>query len=420
MLWLIIPLIVCIALSGFFSASETAFSTMNRVRLKTIEGTKRKKAQLALKLGEDYDKLLMTILLGNNIVNIAGTAIATVFFTGLLMGDGDAGATVSTIVMTIVILIFGEISPKCLAKENAEGVAMALARPLAVVMKILSPLSYLFKEWKKLLSKVTRTQKGDSIIEAELITMVDEARDEGNMDDSESELIRSAIEFGDLDAQGIMTPRVDVTGIEDTATTDEIAEVFRNTAYSRLPVYHEDMDHIIGVLNEKDFNLMTYQGNDNIQEMMKPPVFAPLSVPIPNLLKLLQKEKSHMVILLDEFGGTEGIVTMEDILEELVGEIYDEHDDVDEAISTQEDGSVLFDGGVRLEELLEKYGIGEQFEADTVGGWTAEMLGKIPSAGDSFEYRGLHCEVTGMEKRRVTEVKINGELIEDEDDNDRG
>lgn len=419
-MWLIIPLVVCVVFSGFFSASETAFSTMNHVRLKTIEGEKRKKAQLALKLGEDYDRLLMTILLGNNIVNIAGTAIATVFFTQLLRNDGDAGATVSTIVMTIVILIFGEISPKCLAKEHAEGVAMSLARPLSVIMKILTPLIYLFKEWKKLISRVFKSEKDDSIIEAELITMVDEAREEGDMDDSESELIRSAIEFGNQDAQGIMTPRVDVTGIEDTATVGEIAEIFRQTAYSRLPVYHEDMDHIVGILNEKDFNLMTYQGTEDIQKMMKSPVFAPASVPVNDLLKLLQRTKSHMVVLLDEFGGTEGIVTMEDVLEELVGEIYDEHDDVDEAISLQDDGSVLYDGGVQLEELLEEFGIGEQFDADTVGGWTSEMLGRIPSVGDSFDYHGLHCEVTGMDKRRVTEVKISGELIEDDNEEDRG
>lgn len=419
-MWLIIPLVVCVAMSGFFSASETAFSTMNHVRLKTIEGEKRKNAQLALKLGEDYDKLLMTILLGNNIVNIAGTAIATVFFTQLLQNDGDAGATVSTIVMTIVILIFGEISPKCLAKEHAEGVAMSLARPLSVIMKILTPLIYLFKEWKKLISRVFKSEKDDSIIEAELITMVDEAREEGDMDDSESELIRSAIEFGNQDAQGIMTPRVDVTGIEDTATVGEIAEIFRQTAYSRLPVYHEDMDHVVGILNEKDFNLMTYQGTEDIQKMMKSPVFAPASVPVNDLLKLLQRTKSHMVVLLDEFGGTEGIVTMEDVLEELVGEIYDEHDDVDEAISLQDDGSILYDGGVQLEELLKEFGIGEQFDADTVGGWTSEMLGRIPSVGDSFDYRGLHCEVTGMDKRRVTEVKISGELIEDDNEEDRG
>lgn len=416
MWWLVIPLVVCIALSSFFSASETAFAAMNRVRLKTVEGPHKKKAQLVLKMDEDYDKLLMTILLGNNIVNIAGTAIATLFFTQLLH-NGDVGATVSTVVMTVVILIFGEISPKCLAKEHAEKVAMAVARPLSVIMKILTPVSFLFKEWKKLLGKVFKAPDDESIIEAELITMVDEAHDEGDMDDSESELIRSAIEFGDQDAQGIMTPRVDVTGIEDNTTVEETAEVFRQTAYSRLPVFHEDMDHIVGILNEKDFNLMTYQGKTDIREMMNPPVFAPVTLPVTNLLNLLQETKSHMVVLLDEFGGTEGIVTMEDVLEELVGEIYDEHDDVDETISQREDGSCLFDGGVQLEELLEKYGISEEFDADTVGGWCSEMLGKIPSAGDCFEYRGLHCEVTGMDKRRVTEVTVSGTLNEEDEEN---
>lgn len=392
---------------------------MNRVRLKTTEGPKKKKAQLVLKLDEDYDRVLMTILVGNNIVNIAGAAIATVLFTQLI-GDGDAGATVSTVVMTVIVLIFGEISPKCLAKENAENVAMAVAQPLAVIMKILTPLNFLFKEWKKLLARIIKPPIDENIIEEELITMVDEARDDGNMDDNESELIRSAIEFGNQDAQGIMTPRVDVTGIEDTASTAEAAEIFRQTAYSRLPVYHEDMDHIIGILNEKDFNVMTYQGESDIGKMMKSPVFAPVSVPISNLLKLLQETKSHMVVLLDEFGGTEGIVTMEDVLEELVGEIYDEHDDIDEAISLREDGACQFDGGVQLEELLEKYGFSEEFEADTVGGWASEMLGKIPAVGDSFEYRGLHCEVTEMDKRRVKEVTVSGEPDHENDDEDRG
>ena len=419
MWWMIILLIICVALSGFFSAGETSFSTMNRIRLKTVEGPKKKKAQRALKLVEDYDKLLMTVLLGNNIVNIAGTAIATVLFTQLLQNE-DVGATVSTVVMTVGILIFGEISPKCLTKENPENVAMAIARPLSVAVTVLTPLSFLFKEWKKLLRKIIKPQKDESIIEAELITMVDEAHDEGDMDDSESELIRSAIEFGDQDAQGVMTPRVDVTGIEDTASVEEAAAVFRQTAYSRLPVYHEDMDHIVGILNEKDFYMMTYQGTDNICEIMKTPVFAPASVSVSSLLRLLKETKSHMVVLLDEFGGTEGIVTMEDVLEELVGEIYDEHDDVSETVSFREDGSCVFDGRLQLEVMLEKYGIREQFDADTIGGWASEMLGRIPASGDTFEYRGLRCEVTGMDKRRVTEVTVSGTMTDANNDEDRG
>lgn len=416
-MWLsVAALLLCVCMSAFFSASETAYSSMNKVRLKTIEGHQRAKAQLALKLGEDYDNLLMTILVGNNIVNIAGTAISTVLFTNLL--SGNAGATVSTVVMTVVILIFGEISPKSLAKENAETVAMFAARPLYVIGKILVPLGLFFKMWKKILRKVFRPRDDESIIEAELITMVDEATDEGDMDIGESELIRSAIAFNDRDALDIMTPRVDVTGLEDTATDEEAGELFRMTDYSRLPVFHEDLDHIVGVLNEKDFHKMKHLGESDIRKIMKAPVFAPATLQISKLLKLFQETQTHLVVLLDEYGGTEGIVTMEDVLEQLVGEIYDEHDDVDELISQREDGSCGFDGSIRLEDLLEQYGISDSFEADTVGGWAAEMLKKIPEEGDHFEYHGLHCTVTGMEKRRVTQVTINGQYLSENEGGD--
>lgn len=414
-MWLsLAALLLCVCMSAFFSASETAYSSVNKVRLKTIEGSKRSKAQLALKLSEDYDNLLMTILVGNNIVNIAGTAIATVMFTNLI--NGDAGATVSTVVMTVVILIFGEISPKSLAKENAERVAMFAARPLFIIGKILVPLGLFFRMWKSLLHKVFRPRDDESIIEAELITMVDEATDEGDMDIGESELIRSAIGFNDRDALDIMTPRVDVTGLEDTATDEEAADTFRMTDYSRLPVFHEDLDHIIGVLNEKDFHKMNYLGETDIKKMMKAPVFAPATLQISKLLKLFQETQTHLVVLLDEYGGTEGIVTMEDVLEQLVGEIYDEHDDVDELISQQEDGSCSFDGSIRLEDLLEQYGISNQFDADTVGGWAAEMLKKIPEEGDRFDYYGLNCTVTGMDKRRVTQVTVSGEYAHQNED----
>lgn len=414
-MWLsLAALLLCVCMSAFFSASETAYSSVNKVRLKTIEGSKRSKAQLALKLSEDYDNLLMTILVGNNIVNIAGTAIATVMFTNLI--NGDAGATVSTVVMTVVILIFGEISPKSLAKENAERVAMFAARPLFIIGKILVPLGLFFRMWKSLLHKVFRPRDDESIIEAELITMVDEATDEGDMDIGESELIRSAIGFNDRDALDIMTPRVDVTGLEDTATDAEAADTFRMTDYSRLPVFHEDLDHIIGVLNEKDFHKMNYLGETDIKKMMKAPVFAPATLQISKLLKLFQETQTHLVVLLDEYGGTEGIVTMEDVLEQLVGEIYDEHDDVDELISQQEDGSCSFDGSIRLEDLLEQYGISNQFDADTVGGWAAEMLKKIPEEGDRFDYYGLNCTVTGMDKRRVTQVTVSGEYAHQNED----
>lgn len=418
MAWQVLALILCLGMSAFFSASETAYSAVNKIRLKTVEGPQKKKAETALALAEDYDRLLMAILVGNNIVNIAAASISTLLFTELL--KGNAGATVSTVVMTVLVLIFGEISPKTLAKESPERVAMAFAGSLKILCKVLSPLGLFFKSWKKMLRKIFKKKDNEeSIVEAELMTIVDEARHEGDMDEGEGELIRSAIEFNDQDALSIMTPRVDVTALEDTATPEEAADVFRQTGYSRLPVYHEDMDHITGILHEKDFYKATYDGVRDIRQIMHDPVFAPANLQISKLLKLFQETKSHQVVLLDEYGGTEGIVTMEDVLEELVGEIYDEHDDVDVDVAVMDDGSVIIDGGVQLEELLERYQIPDTFEADTVGGWAAEMLERIPKEGDLFELNGLRCEVVAMDKRRVASIKIVGEYT-DPKQTDRG
>ena len=227
------------------------------------------------------------------------------------------------------------------------------------------------------------------------------------MEHHEGELIRSAIEFNDdRDVLSVLTPRVDVTAIEDTATMDEAAEVFRASGYSRVPVYHEDMDHIVGILNEKDFYLRQHQGVTDITEIMKPPVYAPSTLKLSKLLKLFQAQKTHLIIVLDEFGGTEGIATMEDVLEELVGEIYDEHDDVEQDTLIMDDGSQLVDGSMQLSELLDKLGVEDIYNAETVGGFAAEVLGIIPFVGAEFETDEIRGLVTQMEKRRVTQVRV--------------
>lgn len=403
-MWIMVAaLMLCVALSAFFSCSETAYSALNKVKLKTMQQEGRAKAALALALAEQYDQLLTTILVGNNVVNIAGTSIATVLFTAWL---GNMGPTVSTVVMTLLILLCGEVSPKTLAKESPEAVAMAVAGPLKVLMKLLRPVNSLFVLWRRLLSKVFKPREGESHIEAELMSMVDEAQSEGDMDAHEGELIRSAIEFNDQDVLAIMTPRVDVTALEDTATMEEAADLFRDTAYSRMPVYHEDIDHVVGVLHEKDFYVAQHEGVTEITKIMQAPVYAPSTLKVSKLLKLFQSTKTHMVVVLDEFGGTEGIVTMEDVLEELVGEIYDEHDDVSQELITRTDGSMLVDGSMQLSELLEQLSVEDTYEADTVGGWVSEVLGRIPSVGASFEVPGLQGTVIGMDKRRVTWVRI--------------
>ena len=401
---MLVALIVCVALSAFFSASETAFTSANRVRLKTMSQSGDRRAELALSLAEDYDRLLTTILVGNNIVNIAGTALATVLFTAWV---GRMGPTLSTVVMTVLVLIFGEVSPKTIAKESPEKFAMFAAPALRVMSTVLLPVNALFKSWKRLLSRLFKPDSSGGHIEDELMTLVDEAEHEGDMDEHEGELIRSAIEFNDdRDILSVLTPRVDVTALEDTATVEEAANLFREAGYSRVPVYHEDMDHIVGILHEKDFYLRVYEGCQSITEMMKPPVWAPATLKLQKLLKLFQEEKTHMVIVVDEFGGTEGIATMEDVLEELVGEIYDEHDEEEREIVSLEDGSWLVDGGMQLEELMEIAGVENTYTADTVGGWAAEVMGCIPFVGAAFETDELRGLVTQMEKRRVTRLRV--------------
>lgn len=405
-LWVLTAaLLLCVALSAFFSSAETAFTSANRVKLKTQWQSGSKRAGLALRMAEDYDRLITTILVGNNIVNIAGTALATVLFTALL---GTYGATVSTVVMTVLILVFGEVSPKAIAKESPEKFAISFAPVLNALMMLLMPVNALFIRWKKLLSRVFKPDDSSSPIEAELMTLVDEAQNEGDMDAHEGELIRSAIEFNDdRDVLSILTPRVDVTALEDTSTMEEAALVFRETGYSRIPVYHEDMDHVVGILHEKDFYRMGHDGCTSITDIMKPPVWAPSTLKLTKILKLFQAEKTHIAIVVDEFGGTEGIVTMEDVLEELVGEIYDEHDDVDEELVSMDDGSYLVDGGMQLSELLEMLGVEDVYSADTAGGWAAEVMGCIPFVGAAFETDDLSAKVTQMEKRRVTQLRVS-------------
>ena len=395
-------LVALIGLSAFFSSAETAYSAANHIRLKKLDADGVEGADRALRLLEDYDRLLTTILVGNNIVNIGATAIATVLFTGLV---GDLGATVSTVVMTLLVLVFGEVIPKTLAKQSPERFAIAVAAPLRLTVVLLTPVDRAFALLRRVMAR-RPVQETDIQIEDELKTMVEEAQDEGDMDSHEGELIRSAIEFRELDAVSVMTPRVDITAISDTGTAEEAAELFRSTGYSRLPVYHEDMDHIIGVLHEKDFYAAGHSGCDDIRQIMTPPVFAPAAIGINRLLHLFQSSKTHMIVLLDAYGGTEGVVTMEDVLEELVGEIYDEHDDIDEELKELSPGVYSADGSMRLTELLERFGLPDDFEADTAGGLASEVLGRIPGVGDTFRVGGLLFTVAEMDRRRVTRLTV--------------
>ena len=415
-LWL--ALILCIALSAFFSATETAYSACNRVKLKTVDGPRKEKAQTALSLLEKYDSLITTVLIGNNLVNIVGTAIATLLFTTrILPGQEDLATTIASIMMTVLVLFLGEVGPKTLAKQQPEKFAMSVSHVIRFLVTVLKPLDWLFALWRKLLAKLIKPEQEESQIEDELMTMIDEAQTEGDIEEEEGELIRSAIEFNDQNAADIMTPRVDVTALEDNATIEEAADAFRDTWFSRIPVYHEDLDHIIGILHEKDFYKMTHEGVTDITKIMKEPVFAPATLSISNLLKLFRTSQTHLIVLLDEFGGTDGIVTMEDVLEELVGEIYDEHDEVSEEVVEQEDGTLIVDGNMQLEELLAKFGVeDDEYDADTVGGWASEMLEKVPEVGDSFVLDHHQFTVTEMDGFRVTRMQVTNLPEEQEEE----
>ena len=400
---MIAGLVFLVVMSAYFSATETAFSSLNRVRMKSKADGGNQRAALALELEEDYDRLLSTILIGNNIVNITATTVSTVLFTKLLPVYGP---TVSTVVLTVIILIFGEISPKSLAKENAEDFAMFSAPILRVFIALLRPVNFLFTQWKRLLTKLLRKKAEDGITEEELITMVDQAEDEGGLDQHESQLIRAAIEFNDLEVEEILTPRVDVVAVEDTDSMDEIARTFAENGYSRLPVYHEDIDDIVGVIHEKDFHAARYHGREDVQGIISPVLYTTGNTKISHLLRILQREKAHMVIVVDEYGGTEGLVTLEDIVEELVGEIWDEHDEVIEEFKKQADGSYLISCSADLTGLFDLFSISDECDANTVSGWVMEQVGRVPEAGDHFVADGLDVTVTKVDHRRVLEIKV--------------
>lgn len=402
---MILVLIVLIFCSAYFSATETAFSSMNRIRLKNLMNAGNRRAKLAYELGENYDELLSTILVGNNLVNIASTTISTLLFVKAL---GDAsGPTVSTIVMTLVVLIFGEISPKSMAKENAESFAMISAPVIRVLIVLLKPVNFLFTQLKKGLSRLVRPSAAKGVTDDELLTIVEEAEQDGGIDKSESAMLRNVIEFDDIQAIEIMTPRVDVEALPRDADPDQAALTFRETGYSRLPVYDDTIDSIIGVIHEKDFFSRLWVNERDLTAILKPAEFIPPSMKISDLLRLLQQKKQHMAVIVDEFGGTEGIVTLEDVIEELVGEIWDEHDDVEqEGILPIGEGFYRVYGSADTDDLFQVLHIDCETDASTVNGWLAEQLDRIPQVGDSFQYENIHFLVTKAGGNRAEEIRV--------------
>ena len=403
----LVIVLVCILLSGYFSATETAFTAINKIRLRAKADDGDKGAKRVLKLADNYDRLLTTILIGNNVVNILASSLFTLLLIALIPRNEGLATTLSTVILTVVILIFGEITPKKLAKEFPEGFARFSAPIINVLMWILFPFTFIFGLWKKLLLKIFKHKEDNAITDDELKIMVEEAEQEGGINAQESDLIRSAIEFNDLEAKDILVPRVDVVSVDCNTSIEEVDKIFMETRYSRLPVYKDSIDNIIGILHEKDFIKQRGEKGFKLEKVAKPAIFVVSTTKISAVLQQLQKSKSHMAVVSGEFGDTVGIITMEDILEELVGEIWDEHDEVLSDITKVTENEYKVLGSTTVNDLCDYFELGAvESDSATVGGWVIDMLGKVPAVGDELTYQNLQITVSKAEFRRITELKV--------------
>ena len=402
---LIIALVFLVACSAFFSASETAFSSLNQIRLKSRAEDGDASAARVLAMAEKYDKLLSTILIGNNIVNIAAASIGTILFTRAL--GAERGATMSTIVLTIVVLIFGEISPKSIAKDCAETWAMFSAPILQVLIWVFTPLNAVFSLWKKLLAKVFHLSAENKMSHEELLMLVNEVQQEGSIDKDEGDLLKNAIGFSEQEAQDILIHRVDLAALPVTASKEEVAALFTQTKYSRLLIYREDIDHIIGTIHQKDFYVGCGVTDKPLEEILSPVMFVLENEPISLLLKKLQLAKTQMAVVVDEYGGTCGIVTMEDILEELVGEIWDEHDEEETPISKGSDGTYLVDAEMSFDDFADYFGLRSDSDMASVSGWVMEQFGRLPETGASFDFETLHVQITRIANHHIEQIRVS-------------
>ena len=413
-LFILVILVFCYS---FFSATETSFSSLNKIRIKALANTGDNRAQKTFDLSEDFSKLLTTILIGNTIVNVVSASLATVLFTNIFKNNGVA---ISSVVMTLVIMIIGEIIPKNIAKHMPEKFALAVTPIMRILVFIFSPLTYVFNKLDESFSKLFKDES-DSYSSEEFLTLVEEANDDGEIEDHEADLISNAIEFDDLDVGEILTPRVDLVAIDiDEDTDKKIEKMYRDSGYSRLPVYEGSLDNIIGVLHEKDFYyyLLHKNSKSNLRKILTPAIYTQPQVKISSLLKQFQSSKSHLAIVADEYGGTEGVITMEDILEELVGEIYDEHDEVIEYYKQIDENTYIIKADLDIEDLFEHFEIecDEEYEFNTTSAWVIDKFDKIPKKGDNFNFMNMHIEVTKADSKKVNEIKITFKENEQEKD----
>ncbi|MCL2234805.1 MAG: hemolysin family protein [Firmicutes bacterium] len=415
---ILVALVALILLSIFFSLAETSFSTANKVRLRSLEAQGKKRATRVLKALDRYDRIISTVIVGNNIVAIVASSLGTIFFTEVLTIDPAISILISTIVITFLIVSFGEIIPKSIAKEYPETIAMSIHSLVMFFYYILLPISMFFGVLKKLTSKVFRLKNETKLDADELKIYVDTAEKEGGITEDEGNLLRSAIEFDDLDAYDIMTPRVNVIAVSEDATNEEVAEIFFTHSYSRVPVYSGTVDTIIGTIHEKDFIRHQNDEGFTLKKIMTSPLNMPANMKISVALRLMQKAKKLLAVVVDEHGGTSGIVTMEDIIEEIVGEIYDEHDEVEVLTKKVDDNVYIVEGTERLENFFEQIGFetSEEIDATTVGGFVIEMTEKFPVAGERFTFKNLEFRVTKATVKRVVQVKI---IVKEEEEEEK-
>ncbi len=416
----IIAIVILTLFSALFSATETAYSSSSKIRLKNMANDGNTKANSVLVILDDFDKFLTSVLIGNNIVNIASATISTLLFSLIL--KGGKGPTVSTIVITVITLLFGEIAPKSLAKQAPEKFACATVGVVNFFEFVFTPLTIVLKGWTWLVNHFAHIEQDEGDISDELITMVDEAEKDGNLEEHESDLISAAIEFNDLDVKDVLTPRVDIVAVNIASSHEQIEKAFRFNSFSRLPVYENTVDNIVGVIHEKDFYELMYHNNKGpIRRIIKPVIYTSPNTQISTCMKQLQAAKLHMAVVLDEYGGTEGIITLEDIIEELVGEIWDEHDVVEDFYTKVDDYTWMVKGDAEIDDLIDRFGVeeeDEEFDFITVSGWAIAELHHIPKVNEEFDYKNLHVTITKADQRKVLEVKVEIQKEEEDKEND--
>ena len=426
-LWMIITMVICLIFSAFFSASETAFTSFNKTRMRTRAEEGNKRAERVLKMSESYDKLLSTILVGNNIVNILLSSVATVWFIALLVNTRVSGyaSAISTAVITIIVLIFGEITPKSLAKDHPEGFAIAVSGFLKAIVVILTPINFIFMLWKKLVTKIFKPSEEEAVTEGEVLTLIDEAHEDGSIDEYNKELIENIFDFDDLSAGEIATHRTDLTFLDFSDTMEEWDNVINNSRFSRYPICKDGIDNVIGILDARLYLRLDDKSRDNVMNnIVSAPYFVPEAVKADVLFKNMRDHKESLAVVLDEYGGLFGVITMTDLIECIVGDINSENEDGEEDLPPVEliaENSWRILGSASIDEVEDALGIKlEDTDSDTFSGYALGLYGSVPDDGSNFELTtdNLNIVIEEIKDHRIDRATVSIKLPEDDNDNE--